>query len=78
MTAKALKDAMQRVETWPKEAQEELAEIALEIDASLKGGKYVATPEELAGIDRGLKAAEEGRFATDAQVEAVFAKHRRG
>jgi predicted transcriptional regulator len=77
MTAKALKEAMQRVESWPQEAQEELAEIALEIDARLKGGKYHATPEELAGIDRGLKAAREGRFATDAEVEAVFAKHRR-
>ena len=51
MTAKALKEAMQRVESWPQEAQEELAEIAFEIDARLKGGKYHATPEELAGID---------------------------
>jgi predicted transcriptional regulator len=77
MTAKALKEAMQRVESWPQEAQEELAEIALEIDARLKSRNYHATTEELAGIDRGLKAAREGRFATEAQVEAVFAKHRR-
>lgn len=77
MTAKALADALRRVETWPQEAQEELAEIALEIDASLKGEKYHATAEELAGIDRGLKAAREGRFATDEEVDAVFAKHRR-
>jgi hypothetical protein len=77
MTAKVLKDAMQRVETWPEEAQAELAEIALEIDAGLKGGAYRATPEELAGIDRGVNAAREGRFATDTEVEAVFAKHRR-
>jgi hypothetical protein len=67
---------MQRVESWPREAQEELAEIALEIDARLKGGEYHATPGELAGIDRGPKAAREGRFAADAEVEAVFAKHR--
>ncbi len=77
MTAKVLEEAMQRVESWPQEAQEELAEIALEIDARLKGGKYRATPQELAGIDRGIKAAREERLATDAQVEAVFAKHRR-
>jgi hypothetical protein len=51
MTTKALKNAMRRVETWPKEAQEELAEIALEIDAGLKGGVYHATAEEL-GWDR--------------------------
>ena len=77
MTTKALKDAMQRVETWPEEAQKELAEIALEIDAALKGGTYRATLDELAGIDRGLKAARQGRFASDEEVEAVFAKHRR-
>jgi predicted transcriptional regulator len=77
MTAKVLKEVLERVETWPEEAQEELAEIAREIDAGLKGGTYLATAEELAGIDRGLKAAEEGRFATDEQVEAVLAKHRR-
>jgi hypothetical protein len=77
MNTKALKEALERVESWPQEAQEELAELAFEIDARLKGGKYHATPDELAGIDRGLKAAREGRFATDEEVEAVFAKHRR-
>jgi hypothetical protein len=77
MTAKVLKEALQRVESWPVEAQEELAEIALEIDAGLKGGAYHATPQELEGIDRGLTASREGRFATSADVEAVLAKHRR-
>ncbi len=77
MTAKVLKDILERVATWPEEAQAELAEIALEIDAALAGGVYHATPEELKGIDRGIKAAREGRFATDKEVEAVFAKHRR-
>lgn len=77
MTAKVLKEVLERVETWPEGAQEELAEIAREIDAGLKGVTYRATHEELAGIDRGLKAAREGRFATDGEVEAVRAKHRR-
>ena len=77
MASKALEEAMRRAETWPAEAQEELAEIALEIDAGLRGGTYHATLEKLEGIDRGLKAAREGRFATDEEVEAVIAKHRR-
>jgi predicted transcriptional regulator len=54
MTAKALKEAMRRVEACPAKAQ-----------------------EALAGIDRGLKAARKGRFATDGEVEAVLAGHRR-
>jgi hypothetical protein len=77
MTAKALKDVLERVEGWPEEAQRELAEIALEIDAGLSGGVYHATPDELAGIDRGVKAAREGRFASATDVKAVLAKHRR-
>jgi hypothetical protein len=77
MTAKILKEVLERAETWPEAAQEELADIALEIEAELKGDIYQASPEELAGIDRGLRAAREGRFATDEQVDAVLAKHRR-
>jgi len=75
MNAK-LKDILRRAEAWPVEAQDELVEIALEIEAQL-GGTYDATPEELEAIDRGLRDAAEGRFATDEQVEKVFAKYRR-
>jgi hypothetical protein len=39
-------------------------------------GRYVATPHELAGIDRGLIAADEGHFATAEEVEDLFSKHR--
>jgi len=75
MNAK-LKDILQRAEAWPAEAQEELMEIALEIEAQ-RGGTYDATPDELKAIDRGLRDAAEGRFATDEQVKKVFAKYRR-
>jgi len=76
MTNKILQDVLRRVEDWPESAQAELAEIALEIDAGLGAGTYHATPKELEGIDRGLKAAHEGRFATDDQVNKVFRKFR--
>lgn len=72
-----LTDVLERVEDWPADAQDQLAEIALEIEAGLSGAEYEPTPEELAGIDRGLRAAAEGRFATDKEVEAVLAKLRR-
>jgi predicted transcriptional regulator len=78
MTTKLLKDVLERAERWPEEAQTELAQIALEIDAGLRLGKYQATPAELAGIDRGLKAAHEGRFASEDEVGRVFEKHRPG
>jgi len=77
MTVKELRDLMERIQSWPEEAQEELADIALEIEAEFRRGAYRANPKELAGIDRWLKAAREGRLATDQDVEAVFAKYRR-
>ncbi|MFI5025063.1 MAG: hypothetical protein ACHQRJ_25870 [Alphaproteobacteria bacterium] len=77
MTAKILKEVLERVETWPEEAQVELVEIAREIDAGLKGGLYRANQDELAGIDRGLEAARTERFTTEQEVEGIFAKHRR-
>jgi hypothetical protein len=49
---------------------------SLELDAGFKEGEYQPTPDELVGIDRGLRAAAEGRFASDQQVEVVFAKFR--
>jgi predicted transcriptional regulator len=75
MNAK-LKDIINRVETWPPETQEELAQVALEIEAQLKGD-HPLSREDLEAIDRGLQDAADGRFATDEPVEAVFAKYRR-
>lgn len=77
MKTKMLADVLERVESWPADAQDELAEIALELEAGFSGKAYSPTPEELAGIDRGLRAADEGRFATDEEVEATLAKLRR-
>jgi predicted transcriptional regulator len=77
MKSKRLTEILERVESWPAHAQDELAALARDIDDGLKGVPYEATPEELEGIDRGLRDAAEGRFATDNEVEAVFAKFRR-
>jgi hypothetical protein len=76
MKIKRLTEVLERIEGWPAEAQEELVDLALELDREFGDGNYEPTPEELAGIERGLRAAAEGRFATDQQVEAVFAKFR--
>ncbi len=74
---KALIDVLDRAQSWPQDAQVELERVALEIEAELTQSAYHATPEELAGIQRGLEAAEQGRFATEAEVRAVLAKYSR-
>ncbi len=76
MKTKQLIEVLERVERWPPQAQDALAEIARDIEDGLQGGNYEPTAAELVGIDRGLKAAAEGRFATDEQVEAALAKLR--
>ncbi len=76
MKTKSLTQALERVEAWPAHAQDALAEIARDIDESHGKGDYEPTPAELAGIDRGLRDAAEGRFATQPQVDAALAKLR--
>ena len=74
---KLLHDLLDRAREWPDDAQEELAQVAREIEAELGAGVYRASADEVRGIDRGLGDAAEGKFASDDKVEAVFAKHRR-
>ena len=76
MNKRLLKTVMERVDTWPEPDQEELLEYALEIEAR-REGTFDATPEELRAIDEAIAAVKRGEIATDAEVEAVFAKYRR-
>ena len=73
---KSLSDLLERARSWPADAQNELERMAQEIEAELGAGLYKPTSAELAGIERGLRDAADGKFATAEQVEAVFAKHR--
>ena len=50
--------------------------IERDIEENLRNGEYEPSEAELAGIDRGLRAAAEGRFATEEQVDAALAKLR--
>ena len=63
-------ELLRRVQSWPQDAQEELAQVALEIEAALKKGTYHASPGELEGIDRGLRDAADGKFGRfDGKIE---------
>jgi hypothetical protein len=66
------KDILRRIESWPPEDQEELAEVAREIEAR-RSGMYRATPEELEAIDE----ADRSGVASDQEVEAAFRTFRR-
>jgi predicted transcriptional regulator len=77
MTMK-LRELLRKAETWPEAAQQALADAGEEIAAGLEQGDYHATDAELAGIDRGLADAHEGRFATSEEIKAAFGAFRRG
>jgi len=74
MTA-ILKKVLERAETWSAKDQEELAQLALEIE-SRRHGRYQPTPEELRDLQEALDEVERGEIATDEEVAAVFAKYK--
>lgn len=48
-----------------------------EVEPELAVGSYQPTPADMEGIARGLANAEAGLFATEGEIEAIFAKYRR-
>lgn len=64
------KEMLRHVESWPTEDQEELAEVAREIEARRKG------VFELSGDERAaIEDARKGTFASDQDVAAFWARH---
>jgi len=76
MTASELKSLLERIQTWPEEAQNELVAIANQIESELQGD-YVATRDELEIIDAAMASIDAGEIATDDEVAAAFAKFRK-
>lgn len=61
------------IEDWPQEDQEELAELAHEIEAR-RSGLYRLTDDERAAIAESTADVRAGRFATDEQIAEIFKK----
>ena len=64
------KDVLNRIPTWPDEDQEELAEVAREIEAR-RTGVYVLNDDEKAALD----AARRSGVASDADVAALWKRY---
>ena len=73
MTKDQVKAVLDRVPTWPEDRQQELAQVALAIEAELIGAGYEATPDEISAI--GEELAEEA--ASEEAVKAAFALFRK-
>ena len=64
------KDILQKVAGWPAEDQEELAELAREIEARRSGVYELSDAERTAIAD-----ARRGAFASDEQATAFWKRH---
>jgi hypothetical protein len=65
--ADTAKDILERIATWPREDQEELAEVAREIEGR-RNGVYVLSDDEKAAIE----AARRSGIASDDEVAAFW------
>jgi hypothetical protein len=70
-----LEHAIERVRSLPPEAQDDFARILLRL-AGEDDPVYQLTPEEEEDLDAAEIEIERGEFATNAEVNAVFAKYR--
>ncbi|MBX9844506.1 MAG: hypothetical protein K2Z80_22125 [Xanthobacteraceae bacterium] len=70
-----MKDVLEKAQTWPDEDQEELIDLAREIE-SRRSGVYRLSDEERKAIEQGLADARAGRFASDEEIGAIFKKAR--
>lgn len=73
MRTNRLEDLMERVRRWPKERQEDAAEVLLEMERQDASGYRLtdAQAEEVRRIQRDVREGR-GTFATDEQMAALW------
>jgi hypothetical protein len=76
MTVSDLKNLLERIQTWPEAAQDELVAVAKQIESELQERHYLATQEELRVIDAAMASIDAGEAATDTEIRTTFAKFR--
>jgi predicted transcriptional regulator len=75
MTKHGLEIPLERVASWPEDAQEEFVRLVTSIE-SKHVGVYRLSEDERAAVRRGLREMHEGKLASDQEVAAVFKRYR--
>ena len=70
------KTLLEQVQSWPEADQEELADVAREIE-SRRTGIYRLSDNERTAVRAGMDAASRGDFAPDEEIEALYRLHHR-
>jgi hypothetical protein len=75
MTKHGLEILLERVASWPEDAQEEFVRSVANIE-SKHIGVYRLSEDERTAVRRGLREMNEGKLASDEEVAAVFKRYR--
>ena len=73
---KTLEDVFERVKSWPKERQEDVARV-LETMEHSGASVYRLSDEERALVEVGLEQADRGEFVSDIDMEAFWNRNRK-
>lgn len=69
------KNLLKEIASWPEADQQELVEVAREIE-SRRTGIYRLSETERAAVREGIDAADAGHFAPEDEMEEFFRLHR--
>ena len=75
MTKEQIKLVLDRVLTWPPEAQEEAVASLQTIEEEFLGSHELSS-EDREALERSAEDVRHGRFATDEDVKRVFERYR--
>jgi hypothetical protein len=75
MTREQIKVVLDRVLTWPREAQEEAVASLQTIEEEFMGSRELSA-EDHEALERSAQDVRHGRFATEEEVSRVFDRYR--
>jgi hypothetical protein len=75
MTKDQIDAVLHRVRSWPRSRQEDAAQMLIAMEAE-GTTPYLLSEDEQADLERALREAASSEFAPDADVAALFARHR--
>ena len=75
MVTKALKNILDRIETWPDTAQDEAAATLQAIEEEFVA-PYTLNDADRAALERSAEDVRQGRFAADEAVQNLFGRFR--
>lgn len=76
MTKEQIEAVLERVQSWPRARQEDAVSLLLAMEEQ-DTTPFILSEEDEADIEAALEDIEQGRFASEEEVEAIFSQYRR-